>query len=58
MAGELLSLPVEFNSDRHIMPHFASHDEAKEQDRIRLMQDDGCRRMTAMDKLQKHRCCR
>lgn len=59
MAGELLlRLAVEFNGDRHVMPHFTSHDEAKEQDRIRFMQDNGRRRMTAMDQLQKNGCCR
>jgi len=40
------------------MPHFTGHDEAKEQDRIRFVQDNGRRRMTAMDQFQKNGCSR
>src|SRR5690606_33883363 len=56
MAGELLlRLTIKLNGNRHTMPHFTGNDQAEQQDRIRLMQDNGRRRMAAMDKLQKHR---
>ena len=54
MAGELLlRLAVEFNGDGHIMAHFTGNDEAQQQDCIRLVQDNGCGRVAAMDQFQQ-----
>ena len=55
MASELLlRFAAKFNRNRHIVAHFTRDDEAKQQDRIWFVQDNGRRRVAAMDQFQKY----